>query len=159
MKTRRGGVPKEVFLSHASRDRAIADRIAAELRAHTVPVWYSRTNLAGAQQWHDEIGDALSRCDWFLLLLSPYAVKSEWVKRELVYALNDSRYTKRIVPCLLRPCDVSALSWTLPSVQRVDFTSGFDGGMEQMLRVWGLGYAPAEEAPTLKARTRLKKRR
>jgi hypothetical protein len=36
---------------------------------------YSRTNLVGAQQWHDEIGAALQCCDWFAIVLSPNAGK------------------------------------------------------------------------------------
>src|SRR5207302_5970780 len=83
-----GGIPQEVFLSHSSKDREIASRIADVLRDRGVPVWYSETNLRGAQQWHDEIGQALKRCDWFLLILSKPATRSKWVKRELMYALR-----------------------------------------------------------------------
>jgi hypothetical protein len=86
----RADLPREVFLSHASKDRRIASRIGSILRAHGVPVWYSETNLIGAQQWHDEIGEALARCDWFLIVLSPQATRSKWVKRELLYALRSS---------------------------------------------------------------------
>ena len=55
---RRVRKPAEVFLSHASHDRKMVDRLVETLRAHHVPVWYSQTNLVGAQQWHDEIGRA-----------------------------------------------------------------------------------------------------
>ena len=60
-------MPQEVFLSHASADRAFADRVADVLRRHGIPVWYSPTNILGAQQWHDEIGAALKRCDWWVV--------------------------------------------------------------------------------------------
>jgi hypothetical protein len=73
--------PREVFLSHVSGNRDMATRIAGTLRRHGVPVWYSVSDIRGAQQWHDEIGAALRRCDWFLLLLSPSSVESMWVKR------------------------------------------------------------------------------
>jgi hypothetical protein len=63
-----------------------------------IPVWYSEHRIIGAEQWHDEIGEALQRCDWFAVLLSPHSVRSQWVKRELVYALSDVRYAERIVP-------------------------------------------------------------
>ncbi len=73
-------LPTEVFLSHSSRDRDAASRIAEMLRPHGIPVWFSPVNILGAQQWHDEIGAALRRCDWFIVLLSPDAVSSKWVK-------------------------------------------------------------------------------
>lgn len=72
------------------------------LRRHGLGVWYSRTNLVGAQQWHDEIGKALGRCDWFIVVLSEHAVKSRWVKRELLYALRNARFDDHIVPVLYR---------------------------------------------------------
>ena len=47
--------PKEIFLSHASADRRAANRLVARLRKAGFKVWYSKTHLKGAQQWHDEI--------------------------------------------------------------------------------------------------------
>ena len=134
--------PTEVFLSHSSAERAFADKLAGVLRRHRVPVWYSVTNIVGAQQWHDEIGAALRRCDWFLVILSADAVNSVWVKRELLYALDQRRYENRITPVLLQDCDIEQLSWTLPAIQLVPFTGDFDTGCRELLRVWGLGYQP-----------------
>ncbi len=131
--------PREVFLSHSSKDRSTAKRIAEILREHGVPVWYSETNLLGAQQWHDEIGEALARCDWFVLVLSPNATRSKWVKRELLFALRSPRYEERIVPVKHRACDLSRLSWTLEDFQVVDFSQDFDAGCRALLRTWGLG--------------------
>ena len=118
----------------------MATRIAAVLRSHGVPVWYSETNLLGAQQWHDEIGAALARCDWFVILLTPQAVVSRWVKRELLYALRSPRYKDRIVLINCRKCDSSRLSWTLDDFQAIDFTGKFNNGCRSLLRTWGLGY-------------------
>ena len=135
----RNRLPREVFLSHASKDRRVASSVAAVLRPHGIPVWYSETNLLGAQQWHDEIGAALARCDWFLVVLSPHATRSKWVKRELLYALRTPRYEDHIVPIRLRVCDTDRLSWTLDDFQTVDFTGDSDSGFRALLRTWGLG--------------------
>ena len=113
------------------------------LRGHGIPVWYSETNIQGAQQWHDEIGVALQRCDWFVLVLSPHAVESKWVKRELLYSLQQDRFDGRIAPVLYQRCSCDDLSWTLSQMQMVDFTSGFDDGCRDLLRIWGVGYARA----------------
>lgn len=69
--------PSEVFLSPAHQDKDFASSLAETLRDHTVPVWYSPTNILAAQQWLDEIGEALERCDWFIVILSPAAVQFE----------------------------------------------------------------------------------
>lgn len=120
----------------------MATRLAALLRDHGIPVWYSQAQLLGAQQWHDEIGEALQRCDWFLLLLSPAATRSQWVKRELLYALRSPRFENRILPVRSRPCDAAMLSWTLDAYQTVDFTASFELGARELLRTWGVGLAP-----------------
>ena len=104
--------PKEIFLSHSSQDENIARSIANTLRNHGVPVWYSPTNIRSAQQFHDEIGKALKRCDWFLLLLTPNSIKSRWVKRELMYALIHGQYEDHIIPVLAADCSYRSLSWT-----------------------------------------------
>jgi hypothetical protein len=137
--TSAGRSPDEVFLSHASADRAIALAVATTLRGHGIPVWYSETDIRGAEQWHDEIGRALRRCDWFAVLLSPAAVASTWVKRELLFALNDARLGQRIVPVLIADCDAVRLSWTLDAMQRIDFRGRFEEGCREVLRVWGRG--------------------
>jgi hypothetical protein len=137
---RKRGLPQEVFLSHSSKDRIVAERIAAVLRGHGVPVWYSESNLIGAQQWHDEIGQALERCDWFLIILSPQAIRSIWVKRELVYALRTPRYEDRIIPIHYRACESDKLSFTLAGFQSVNLIMDFDAGCRALLRAWGLGY-------------------
>src|ERR1700676_1674961 len=98
----RRSLPKEVFLSHSSRNRKFARELAAVIRAPGIPVWYSETNILGSQQWHDEIGDALRRCDWFLVVLSPEAVKSTWVKQELMFALRKPHIQRRIIPILYK---------------------------------------------------------
>lgn len=134
--------PQEVFLSHSSADQIFATQLAEIMRRHGLPVWFSETNIIGAQEWHDEIGAALNRCDWFALILSPDSVESMWVKRELIYALQQNRFKNRIVPILYQPCDFARLSWVLPSFQIIDFQNSLDEGCRDLLRVWGLGYVP-----------------
>ena len=94
--------------------------------------------------WHDEIGAALRRCDWFVLVLSLDAVDSMWVKRELLYSLQQDRFEGRIAPLLHRACAYDELSWTLSQLQVIDFVHSFDVGCRELLRIWGIGYAPNE---------------
>jgi len=137
-------LPNEVFFSHSSLDQEFASEIVGLLRRHGIPVWYSEINIVGAQQWHDEIGAALRRCDWLVVLLSPNSVQSIWVKREVLFSLKDNRYNERIIPVLYEQCDYDQLSWTLSLHQMVDFTQDFESGCRALLRVWGVGYRPSE---------------
>ena len=133
-------IPKEVFLSHSSRNLKKATKVAETLRNHGVPVWFSPSNIKTAQQWHDEIGRALRRCDWFLVLLSNSSIKSKWVKMELSYALNHSQYDDHIVPVKIDACDHEDLSWTLDVFQMAHLSGSKHDGYTQILNGWGLGF-------------------
>ena len=133
-------LPTEVFISHSSQDQEFVTTLVAMLDRHGIPIWYSKTNIRGAQQWHDEIGNALSRCDWFLLVLSPRSLPSMWVKRELLYALQQDRLVGKIVPIMYKSCDYERLSWVLSSLQVVDFQQDFEAASRELLRIWSLGY-------------------
>lgn len=112
------------------------------LSRHGIPFWYSDTNILRAQQWHDQIGAALQRCDWLVAVLTPDAVASTWVKRELIYSLQQDRFDDRIAPILHRSCNYDELSWTLTSFQMIDLQGDFTEGCRELLRIWGVGYAP-----------------
>jgi hypothetical protein len=130
--------PVEVFLSHSSEDADVARRVAEVLVSHGIPVFSTPSNLIGAQQWQEEILKALQRCDWFMVLLSPDAVNSLWVRREIAIALNDARFENHIVPLNYRACDMTRIAW-LKLIQMVDFTGDFESGCRDLLRTWGVG--------------------
>ncbi len=138
--------PVEVFLSHASEDRAMADALAKLLVGYGIPTFYSPHSIVGAQQWQDEILGALKRCDWFVVLLSPAAINSMWVKRECAFALNDRRYEGRIIPLNYLPCELNSLEW-LTLFQMVDFSGDLVAGSRQLLRCWEMEWKQEPEAP------------
>ena len=133
---------RKVFLSHSSKDRAFVLRLTKVLDRHKVTYWYSATHIVGAKQWHDEIGRALAQCNWFLIVLTPNAVRSQWVKRELLYALNENRYNEKIIPLLHKPCNHSRLSWTLGEFEFAEFAGDFEQGCKNLLRIWRIKYKP-----------------
>jgi len=152
MPRKRAAPPREAFLSHSSKNATFANRLVEVLRAHGVRAFFSPRHILGAQQWHDEIGAALKRCDWFLLVLSPQSVASEWVKKELVYALQKNPYRNRIVPILYKKCEADQLSWTLSGFQWVDFQRDFHEGCRDLLRIWGVEYVRGRTASARRRR-------
>ena len=56
---------------------------------------------------------------------------------EMEYALRKRRYLGRIIPILLRTCDVERLSWALPSIQHISFRDRrFSDALEDLLAIW-----------------------
>jgi hypothetical protein len=133
---------KEVFVSHASGDRKFVQRLIRIFKKNKVGYWYSERHIPGATEWHDEIGRALDRCDWFVIVLSPKSVKSIWVKRELLYALRQNSYRGRVVPILIRKCNHDQLSWTLADIEMIDFRRSFEAGCKSLLKTLGFGIKP-----------------
>jgi TIR domain len=142
MPRKRKAAPSEVFISHSSKNSIFIDRLSEVLAKHGVKSFVSKANIRGAQEWHDEIGTALKRCDWFLLVLSPQSVRSAWVKHELIYALQENRYRGHIIPVLYKNCDKEALSWTLSAIEWIDFRRDFDEACEKLMSIWQLKYRP-----------------
>lgn len=127
-----------IFLSHHHSDARFATRLAGFLRKHGLTVWYAPHAIRGAQEWEREIGAALRKSNWFLLVLSPKAMRSEWVYRELLFALNTKRYNRRITPLVYRPCNPVQFSFAFAGIQRVTFTRGMADGLRDLLAIWDL---------------------
>jgi hypothetical protein len=133
-------VPVEVFLSHSARDKRFLKRLSAVLRNHGLTVWFSEHGIRGAAQWHDEIGAALARCDWMIVILSPAAIASRWVKREVTHAIEEPRFDGRIISVRISACEAKDLSWVLPQIQTIDFIGRFDEACRELLDIWGMRY-------------------
>jgi hypothetical protein len=65
---------------------------------------------------------------------------SEWVKRELLFALQQDQYKDKIIPILFKPCNYELLFRTLSIYQTVDFTKSFDKGCSELLKIWGIDF-------------------
>ena len=129
--------PIEVFLSHANQDRSNSSAPCPYAHTLRYSCILQPQHILGAQQWQNEILGALQRCDWFVVLLSPDAINSMWVKREVAFALEDPRYEDRIIPLTYRECDLKSLQW-LTLFQMVSFTGDFTAGCRNLLKTWVL---------------------
>ena len=135
-------LPKEIFLSHAAADRKHATALADVLGAHGLKVWYSDANIKNATQWHNEIGRALARCDWFVLIMTKNSAASKWVRWELMYALREDQYEDHILPILFKKCDYrNNLSWTLDGFQMVKCVGKKRIDYRRVLSTWGIAYS------------------
>jgi TIR domain len=133
---------RRIFLSHSSKDRELARKIKRALEKRGFKVWFSEAELIGAEQWHAEIGRALERCDWFILLATPAACRKPrsgpwWIQREANYALSEDQYNGRFTPVLCEDVKVAQLkkiSWVLPQIQCVKLEDDFDSACNLLVR-------------------------
>src|SRR5262245_4246888 len=93
-----------VFLSHSSKDRRFVEqKLIPFLKSHGVKPWYSTVDIRTADDFERSIREALLSCDSFLVVLSPNSVKSEWVRAEVHWAMENRK--GRVVPVFVADCD------------------------------------------------------
>src|SRR5262249_41691761 len=112
--------PVTVFVSHSGHDRNwVEEEIVALLSSNRIEPWYSKTSISTASQWEREILKGMKSCEWFLLVVSPRAAESEWVKDELNWALYHR--PTRVVPVIMEDCNLWEFHIRLPRIQHIDF--------------------------------------
>src|SRR5579863_9548913 len=79
-----------VFVSHSHQDSVFCHGVVAALRGAQADVWYDEQNL-GAGKLLDVIDRELRVRSVFVVILSPAALASPWVKDECSWAYNLAR--------------------------------------------------------------------
>jgi TPR repeat protein len=140
----------DVFVSHSTLDREWVEReIIALLKRRGLKPWYSKQSINTASQWEREIVRGLESCQWFLIVVSPRAAESEWVKDELNWAISNR--PTRIVPVIMEWCDLLQFHLRLPRIQHVDFTTGKRSARNQLVEAFtNLSFAVAEKAASVR---------
>jgi hypothetical protein len=113
-------VGKGVFISHSSQDmECVENELISFLKKNGLEPWYSNDDIRTADHWERQILAALKRSEWFLIVLSPSAAVSEWVKDELHWAITHKN--KRIIPVLIEKCDLHDFHIRLSRIEFVDY--------------------------------------
>jgi len=131
---------QKVFISYSRKDIKFARRLAADLESAGFDVWWDISDLQGGDDWVRFIPAAIEASRSFVVLLSPDSVQSEWVSKEYSYAL---RLRKKIVPAMVRQCDVP---FALNTINYVDFINAEYASAVNKLLV-ALGGTPLPEMP------------
>jgi len=114
-----------VFVSYSRRDSETVDNIVARLEAANFTVWIDREDIHGGELWRKAIVEAVDHAYVFVLMLSPYSVASDNVRKEVDLAEGAS---KPLIPMLLAPADLPAeLRYQLAGIQWIDYYSNPDG--------------------------------
>ena len=100
--------PKTAFISYSSRDRKEAFAIKELLEANNIKVWMDFFDIQTTAELQQELKIKVEQAELFCLLLSPTAVESPWVSKEIETAITAAKRKLRILPIILRPCRIPA---------------------------------------------------
>lgn len=106
-----------VFLSYSHQDAEIMSLIRENLQKAGLSVWTDEGIEPGTPFWKDAIEEAIEKSHCLVVILSPNAKKSIWVKRELDYA---EMHTKRIFPVLGKGNEKNAIPFSLVGSQYIE---------------------------------------
>lgn len=126
-----------VFVSYTRADRSFASRLAVDLTRAGLNVWYDRWEILPGDSIVDKIDGALRAHDCLLVILSPEALQSQWVRRELSSSLMRHLAGKkvRVTPVMSSQCEMPAL---ISDVRYADFTKSYESGFAELLASFGL---------------------
>lgn len=79
-----------ISYSHAEPDAEYVERLAAQLTAAGVPVWYDR-HLGSGDRWDSDLRARVDACAALVVVMSPAAEASPWVQLEVGRARHRRR--------------------------------------------------------------------
>ena len=121
-----------VFISHAAPDQMVARDLAKRLRTEGLEVWESDDDIQPGDNPARKMADALATADVLLVLVSPDSVKSQWVRREIDYALGSKRLQNRLLPVVVRSTD--DVPWILERLELVRIDDDVARGSERLVQ-------------------------
>jgi TIR domain len=97
-----------VFICHSSDDKDFARKLATDLVTEGYRVWFDEWEIMVGDSLYEKIQAALKSSNWFIVVLSPSSVNSNWCKRELHNALieEDSKSRVFVLPVICKDCEI-----------------------------------------------------
>jgi hypothetical protein len=108
---------QRVFVSYSRKDIDFARNLAGDLEKAGFETWWDISKLKGGDDWVRVIPAAIEASQYFVILLSPDSVISQWVEKEYLHALN---LRLKIVPVMIRPCKTP---FALANINYIDFNA------------------------------------
>lgn len=121
--------PKSVFISYTHADRAFAQRLDHDLHALGIPVKIDFREIGVGDSITEWIEHGISQSTWMIVVLSPEALASNWVQRELRTGLVREIRNKTVflLPALYKKVELPEL---LQDKFYADFRNDYDEGFK-----------------------------
>lgn len=129
-----------IFISYSKKDIEFARHVRALLRADKFAVWMDEEGISGGDEWETTIEKNLTSCAAFVIILSPDAKDSDWVRNELLLA---QKLKKPIFPILYR----GDVWWNLAHIQYEEMQKGLQAKLTPKFVARLRGIMPNAPAP------------
>ncbi|MGH8499435.1 MAG: toll/interleukin-1 receptor domain-containing protein, partial [Methylococcales bacterium] len=115
-----------VFVSYHHSNKDVAEKIAIELKKISDHVWFDEFEINTGDSIRDRVDEGLKDSDYFLIVLSDAARKSQWTEVELSKAL---KLGKLILPVKI---DDTKIPESIRNLAFADLSESFEAGMAHL---------------------------
>jgi tetratricopeptide (TPR) repeat protein len=126
-----------LFISHSSQDDAFVRELQQELEDHGVHAWTDSRQLIAGNLLDPEIKKAIEGASAFAVVVSPNALQSKWVGKELSYALevqkNRGKDQYPVIPLSLNGTKLGVLETLFDEEPIYLSVSNGAGGVEEAM--------------------------
>src|SRR5271156_5420603 len=111
----------DVFISHSSKDKTMADAVCAKLEGAGIRCWIAPRDITAGMTWSGEIMKAIDKCRVMVLVFSSNANESVQIIREVESAVHRG---KPILPFRIEDIQPSdSMAFFMNSVHWLDAIS------------------------------------
>ena len=126
----------QVFLSYATSDRQIMEKIRSSIMREGLTVWTNKTDIGYGKEFQEEIKKGVEGADNVVYLISPESLKSEYCQQEIELAFINN---KRLICLLIEPTDIEEIPPRLRAIQFIDLTDKaqpekYQAGVSELLK-------------------------
>lgn len=124
---------EKVFISYSNHDKKFVNLLSSRLQSDGVSVWLDEKSLAVGDNIAERIKDAISKTDYFIVVLSKNSINSHWVNFELSVTILNEISTQQtvILPVLIEDCEIP---FSLRDRLFADFRFSFEQGYNKLLQ-------------------------
>ena len=115
----------KVFISHAYTDDPFVRKVVAGLEEVGLEVWDATREILPGDNWADKVARALKESEAMVVLLTPDALRSNWVSWEIQYALGEQSYRNRLISVIVGDSEElpkENVPWILRRLQMIDMS-------------------------------------
>jgi hypothetical protein len=133
---------QNIFISYSRKDMEFVRKLAGDLEQAGFDVWWDITDLRGGDDWVRSLPAAIEASQFFIIVLTPNSIESEWVQKEYTQALT---LHKKIIPLMFEACNVP---FALNTINYVNFLSGeYTDNFKNLLSALGYTGKPPVVTP------------
>lgn len=107
----------EIFISYSHEDIDVMRRLRRDLSRVGFSIWTDEGITPGSTNWKIEVENAIRSCTCVVVMFSPEAARSRWVRAEIDFAETQQ---KPMFPVLVRGTEAESLPFGFAGYQHVD---------------------------------------